>query len=303
LTVLIIPLALVIGFQTLIILVPLLLLSAWNSWELFVPGSRVNSSDIAKLEKNVGYSVSSKFVSILIFMGTLLALFCEVFYIDDYFGKPLERMNTVFKLYMQLWILWGIAAGYGLFALSPKVFNSRNFYKIWTGLLLLLIVSSGVYPFMLVYARTEGFSGKPTLDGIEFMKKEYLPDYDAIYWINKNINGIPVILEAPGNSYSSAARISSYTGLPTIIGWLGHEVQWRNGWEEPLLRVNAADRIYDSNLEEAMILLKKYNVSYVYLGDIERKKYRYPGLKKFEDPYRFELVYQGVAEIYRVKYD
>jgi len=242
---------------------------------------------------------------ILIFVGTLLALSAEVFYIDDIFGKPLERMNTVFKLYMQVWLLWGIAAGYGLFILSPRVFNSRSLYKIWTGLFLLLILSSAVYPFMLVYARTQGFSGKPTMDGIEFMKNEYHPDYDAIYWINKNINGIPVILEAPGKSYEFfTSRISTYTGLPTIIGWWGHEVQWRNNWEEPTLRAKDADRIYETkDPEEAMLLLKKYNVSYVYLGDTEMKRYPDKGLRKFEDPNKFELVYRGVAEIYKVKYD
>ena len=40
-------------------------------------------------------------------------------------------------------------------------------------------------------------------------------------------NGRPVVAEAVGGDYTDHARVSTFSGLPTLIGWVGHELQCR----------------------------------------------------------------------------
>ncbi|MBU4454012.1 MAG: hypothetical protein KJ929_02855, partial [Euryarchaeota archaeon] len=149
--------------------------------------------------------------------------------------------------------------------------------------------------------RTGEMKGGASLDGIAFLKTADYGDYDAIVWAGGNLNGTPVILEAPGVSYKDSSRISAYTGIPTVMGWAGHEYMLRNNWEEISARIRDVDTIYETeDNNEAMALLRKYNVSYIYIGDKELGKYKQKGLQKFENTSYFEKVYRGVAEIYRV---
>ena len=271
------------GFQMLSVFVPLAFLISINIYYFY------RNSDMNRL-----------FVSALIVLGLGLLIFCELFYFDDLFGGREERMNTVFKYYIQAWILWSIASAYAFFDLHQKKYRMKNILMI---LLLLLIVLNSLYLFTGTYAKTNGFRGNMSLDGIAFMKKTDFGSYDAIFWVNMNISGTPVILEAPGTSYKETAQISSFTGLPTVIGWVSHELMWRNNWGELSQRITDVDKIYDtSDYQEAAVLLKKYNVSYVYIGDFELKKYKDAGLRKFENTSNFERVYRGAAEIYIVNF-
>ena len=46
--------------------------------------------------------------------------------------------------------------------------------------------------------------------------------------------------------------------------------------------------------------MNKYNVSYVYIGQLERQMYDLK-MDKFDDKTYFELVYQDSVQIYKVK--
>jgi len=119
-----------------------------------------------------------------------------------------------------------------------------------------------------------------SLDGIDYMKTAREQDYNAIKWINDNIRTSGTILEKPGKSFSYESRVSANTGLPTVIGWQGHEYTLRLIWYQE--RTNDVDTIYQTlENEKALSLLKKYNVSYVYIGLLERSAYPEDGLKKF----------------------
>ncbi len=110
----------------------------------------------------------------------------------------------------------------------------------------------------------------PTLDGAAFMTAWYPGDYNAIQWINDHIAGTPVILENACGSYQWYSRVSVYTGLPTVMGWSDHEGEQRYG-EAVGVRVSDVQTIYattDSN--QALALIHKYDVQYVYLGQLER---------------------------------
>ena len=66
-----------------------------------------------------------------------------------------------------------------------------------------------------------------TLDGMAFMQTSTYPDeggivqlgeeYAVIRWLQENISGTPVIVEASTPLYRWGSRICIYTGLPTVI--------------------------------------------------------------------------------------
>ncbi len=113
-------------------------------------------------------------------------------------------------------------------------------------------------------------------------------DYDAINWLLDNVQGSPVIAEAntePRGLYRWGSRISIYTGLPTIVGWSWHQRQQRSAMPDQWVsrRLDDVQRLYaDPAIEVAMELLRKYEVRYIYVGDVERIYYPGPGLEKFE---------------------
>ncbi|MEA1943732.1 MAG: DUF2298 domain-containing protein [Euryarchaeota archaeon] len=276
-----IPLAILslLFFQILIIIIPLIILCIY----LFNNNTKNN-----------------QFVLALVLVGSLLAVFCEVFYLNDRLGAPNERMNTVFKLYLQIWILWGVAAGYCLYDLSLKHLSSRK-RTIWTVLFCILIASCCIYPFTATYTKMNIDHNPASLDGIAYLNRSDRGDYFAISWIRRNITGTPVIIEAPGRCYSTDSRVSAFTGLPTVIGWRGHEMMWRGSYDDIRVRAEDVDKIYSTEHIDTIIdLLNKYNVTYVYIGATERARYR-KGLDKFEDEDYFECIYIGSVRIYKCK--
>ena len=110
--------------------------------------------------------------------------------------------------------------------------------------------------------------------GSKFIEKFYPKDAKAIDWMEKNIEGRPVVLEAPGDSYSDYERVSVSTGLPTVIGWRVHEWLWSGNRKMVDRRRRDVRAIYTSASPRRVSgLLKKYGVSYVYIGNLERKLY------------------------------
>jgi uncharacterized membrane protein len=114
------------------------------------------------------------------------------------------------------------------------------------------------------------------IDGLQFIKSKYPEDYGVIEWLNANVKGQPTILEANGDSYTNYCRISMATGLPTVQGWFVHEWLWRNDKAEPESRGKEVQTVYESqDVEATMAIVKKYNVKYVIIGDLEREKFKY----------------------------
>ena len=90
----------------------------------------------------------------------------------------------------------------------------------------------------------------------------------------RSLSDSPVIIEGVGESYTDYARISSYTGLKTILGWPVHEWLWRGSYDEPGRRVEEVRQIYEGTDEtQVRSLIDKYHAKYLIIGDLERDKY------------------------------
>ena len=209
------------------------------------------------------------FILILTVLGVLLTLFPEYLYLRDQFGT---RMNTIFKFYYQAWILWGIAAAAGSAILFRKL---RGWRMIVFQVLWVLTVFAGLtYPAVMLWNKTGQFSMKEwTLDGNAYFQRYYPGDYAAITWLQQAPLG--VVVEAVGGSYTDYARVSTRSGQPAVLGWPGHESQWRGGGEEMGSRFADVQLLYETgDWTETSRLLDGYNVRYVVVGNLERTTYK-----------------------------
>jgi YYY domain-containing protein len=212
---------------------------------------------------------ATPFVLVLVLVGAGLTLLPEFFYLRDQFGW---RMNTIFKFYYQAWILWSLTAAYA----TVRIWTSADSRLRRAGctLCLLLMVGGLVYPVFGVYTKTNRFNpGEFTLDGNAYMSRYAPGEVEAIEFLRSATAG--VVSEAVGGSYSSFARVSTHTGQPTVLGWPGHESQWRGGSEEMGSRQADIELLYRSaDWTETLAILQRYHIRYVYVGSLERVEYR-----------------------------
>ena len=204
-----------------------------------------------------------------------LVLMPEIIYVVDIYGGH-KRANTMFKFTYQAFIMFGLMMGY---VITKFVLFAKNGKQIVCGVLtgFLLIGTVGY-----LGKSVESWFGDITdqsrfqgLDAAAFVDKESMADSEAVDWINENIEGLPVMLEANGNSYTYENRISVLTGLPTILGWHTHEWLWKDDYNWVEARVADVRTIYTSEDETAVReLLELYDVSYIYVGGEEHKKYQ-----------------------------
>lgn len=209
------------------------------------------------------------FVLVLVLVGAGLTLLPEFFYLRDQFGW---RMNTIFKFYYQAWILWSLAAAYA----TARIWKTANNPLRWIGccVCLLLVIGGLVYPVFGVYTKTNRFNpGEFTLDGNAYMSRYASGEVEAIAFLRSAPAG--VVTEAIGGSYTSFARVSTHSGQPTVLGWPGHESQWRGGAREIGSRQADIELLYRSaDWTETLAILQRYQIRYVYVGSLERAEYR-----------------------------
>ena len=247
--------------------------------------------------KTLGLSVTM----VLVGAAFILIMIPELIIVSDQFGS---RMNTVFKLYYQAWILLSISIGVAAYYIGSLLIKSRGFHKF------ILIVFSGISIFLLsvslYYAPAAAFTKVDTsesrsLDGLEYIKNENTDEFEAINFLVRSANNQEALVEAVSTSYSEYGRISASTGIPTILGWPAHEIQWRGSDSGLTQRANDVERIYQSlDPIETYSLLGKYNVSYVYIGPRERRQYGTSGLSKFE-VFMYKVFDTDTVVIYKLR--
>lgn len=240
------------------------------------------------------------FALLLYALGALIVLGIEFVFLADAFGGT--RMNTIFKFYYQVWALWSIASAYGAYHVIDHAGSKQSNLarSVQAALIAVMLLAGLVYPLMAIPSRLE--QKDLTLDGTAYLAQHSPDEYAAIQWLNENVQGAPVILEAPGGSFrAETSRVSGYTGLPTVIGWDGHETQWRKDFGGKLVQLqNDVAEIYTSrNIERTLNLLNQYNVTYIYVGPREQAQYS-PPLAKF-DAIAERVFQQGSVIIYKMR--
>jgi uncharacterized membrane protein len=292
------------GYWVLVLMVPLLALVSVLMVQRKMPDER-------------------RFVLALTFTAFLILVGVEFFYLKDHLDGDQQgwwRMNTLFKFYLQVWSMLGIAVGVSL----PGVWRATERWRAgwrgaWMVVFALLLVSVLLYPLLGTPVRVaDRFPGERppvgTLDGMAFMTVgtytwpdesnpiELWGDYRAIRWLQDNVPGTPVLAEAPIGYYREfGVRASSFTGLPTLLGM--HESEQRHGSQVGLRSAQARDLYNTANLERTLELIRELDVEYVYVGPLERAEYPLAA-SKFEELAAqgyLRLVYQNdLVTIYQV---
>ncbi len=225
---------------------------------------------------------AERFLWVLIAGAAGCLLLPELVYVRDEFdGSALYRMNTVFKLGYQAYILLGIAGACAIPWAGRWL--PRRAWAAWATVSTVLLLLGLVFPYAANWVRRDGFSNQPTLDGLNWLRASAPGDVEAIAWLRDNAAGDAVILESFGPDYSGFghARISTFTGRPTVLGWAGHEVQWKH---DPGSRQQDIETLYTTtDAAEARRLIDRYGIEYVVVGPIERADHGEEGIPKWDD--------------------
>jgi YYY domain-containing protein len=255
-------------------------------------------------------SRNERFLWLVVWTAMALSLAVEVVVLEGDIG----RMNTVFKFYLQVWILLAVAAAISLAWIWKRAQGWRpSVRRTWWAVMGVLALGGALFlPFGVrarAIDRMAPETGK-TLDGMAFIRHAEVlggpegdarpislsGDYDAIRWMQENIDGSPVILEGLGwREYLWANRVSVYTGLPAVVGWRHHQAQQRVGVDGEMVDwrrddVNACFSTTD--IAQAEEILDHYGVRYIYVGEYERAYYDARGLAKFD-----QMVERGLLRL------
>ena len=241
-----------------------------------------------KLPMQINHETGFLMLVLLVAFG--LIAFPEFFYLLDGFGW---RMNTIFKFYYQAWLLLSITASFAVIVLYAQL--KSRWKRIVHFVIGITLVLGLVYPVMASYYRFFiDHNPEMSLDGAYHFRVNAPLEMEAIDWLKTAPDGI--VVEAIGGSYRpDFAKVSTYSGLPTILGWPGHEGQWRGGYTEIGSREEDVRRIYQvRNWDEAKQLLDQYNVRYIYIGSAERYTYSVEETKFINN---LDVVYQNDAVV------
>jgi YYY domain-containing protein len=222
----------------------------------------------------------------LVGTGLVLTLVVEIIVLRGDIG----RMNTVFKFYLQAWVLFGLSAAAAFGWLLTEIPKWRpNWQSAWYFFAIGLAACAGLFLLLggMDKIRDRWIPDAPhSLDSMTYMNyatysdfgvdMDLSADYRAIRWMQEHVQGSPVIVEANVPEYRWGSRFTIYTGLPGVVGWNYHQRQQR---------VLASDLVYQRVDEimafyktpdpaQAEAFLKKYNVRYIVVGQLEWAEYR-----------------------------
>jgi uncharacterized membrane protein len=225
----------------------------------------------------------------------------EFYWIQDPQGL---RQNTTLRLGYQAWVLLSVGGAFALYYLlshwRPASLASALASAGWAAGSIVVLGAALVFPVAGTFYISGDFQNRRELDGLAFERRLNPDEYAGARWLQENVKGAPVLLEGVGGDYTWAARVSTRTGLPTVLGWPQHEYRLQDTWAPLTERQKDVKTAYDTtSLAEAKAILDKYDVQYVYVGDFERDTYSEAGLDKFAE--LGEVVFQqDKVTIYKV---
>lgn len=295
------------GYQVALIAVPMIL---WIVPLFFRPGQ----------------TVEMQYVLVLIGLALSMTLGVEIIVI----GGDIGRQNTVFKFYMQVWILFSVVGGVAFARLIDESDKWRGHLRLlWYVPLVIMFTIAAMYPLMATRGRAVDRMAPDmglTLDGLDYMRYsehyetnaltqagqviDLSHDYRIIRWLQENVEGTPVIMEGRRfpSEYQWNGRIAINTGLPAVLGWSFHQRQQRTFDPLPVLVDQRAANItafYTTpDVSVAVDMIRRYDVGYIIVSELEQVHGTPEGLEKFNQMTALgllELVYEDdPAFIYRV---
>ena len=215
-------------------------------------------------------------------------------------------MNTVFKFYYQAWLILGVTCAFAIVEILRSKPRRRNAVPVVLSSVSILVFGLVMfYPIAGVYGKTLGFSTQaPTLDASAYVALDQPDEWAAIQWFRAHTPADARIMEGKGASYwATFNRISTLTGRPTLLGWDGHEAQWRGRsyGEMAAGRVEALDTVYrKGSPQEIRKTLEDWDIQYVYVGPTERSQYGITPQVEARLAAVLEPVFnQGVVRVYQ----
>ena len=211
------------------------------------------------------------YTAFLIVLAVAMIAGCEFIYFKDSYGQALQRMNTIFKFYHQAWPLLAVGAA----VLAERAWrNAAPGPTVARITLTAAMALSLFYPVEAAASRFRQHEGAFSLDLRAALARRNSGDAAAIEWLIGHAPERSVVLEATRDPYSEYARISSHTGIPTVLGWANHEGLWRSNDPEVAQRSAAVRAFYSaSDSKSAAMVVQKYKVTHVIVGDMERRTY------------------------------
>ena len=264
---------------------------------------------------------AKRFVLFLIGTALLITIVVEVVVVSGDIG----RQNTIFKFYMQAWLLLAVSAAAALAWTVPAFFRWLPGWRaFWQTAIVFLMAGAALFTITGTAGKIRDrwiVDAPRTFDSMTFMnyaqyddfgqRLDLREDYKAIRWMQDNVQGSPVIVEANCSEYRWCTRFTIYTGLPGVVGWNWHQRQQRvftSTWVEA--RVAEVGNFYTTtDIASARNFLDQYDVKYIVVGQLERAEYNQPnlpmpdGLAKFEEfegKYWQEVYRDGKTAIYEV---
>jgi uncharacterized membrane protein len=229
------------------------------------------------------------------------------------------RQNTIFKFYMQAWLMFAAGAGAALAWTLPAFFKWLPGWRVfWQTAMIILISGAALFTVTAASGKIRDrwiVEAPRTLDAMTFMnyahyddfgqRLDLSEDYRAIRWMQDNVQGSPVIVEANCSEYRWCTRFTIYTGLPGVVGWNWHQRQQRVFTSTQVQdRVNEVGEFYNNtDIEAAHKFLKLYGVRYIIVGQLERAAYTPEGIAKFDQfngTYWRSIYRDGNTVIYEV---
>ncbi len=251
------------------------------------------------------------FATGLFAIGFFLSGVVELFYIRDVFD---DRMNTLFKVYYQVWTLFAFAMALTVVCLWQRI-GGRVWRVALAGATALAIVAGSVYPALASWQWTNGFTDWQGVDGLGYLADQHPDELAALRWLRANARPNDVVLEAAGCSYQPNGelpfnRAAAYTGVPDVIGWDNHERQWRGGQPALIDQIPVRQRDVASMFSDPRSpLIDRYGVTLLYDGIYEHGNWQnvcgmagpYPGMDARDYPGPgWDLAFQsGEVRVYR----
>jgi YYY domain-containing protein len=207
--------------------------------------------------------------------GLGLIVATEFFYVQDVFSG---RYNTLFKIYYQVWTMLAIGSAVAVVFVVRALRTRMATQGVMVALLAAGLLAVATYPIVATtqWTRVQGAREWKGLNGLAFLEAQAPGDVAAIQWLADNAREDDVIIEAPGCSYQvnggmPTGRMAAFTGVPDIMGWQGHESQWRAGQPSLLNLIGQrAEDIAEIYANPASSLVDQYQATLLFVGSFER---------------------------------